>query len=213
MVFFRGPDSLIAAVEDFCPHRGAPLSLGYVENGELVCGYHGLTMGADGKTASMPGQRVQSFPCNKSYSTVERYGFVWVWPGAQDQANPSLIPTLDWAISEEWAYGGGLFHINCDYRLMIDNLMDLMHETYVHASSIGQKENGDSSKGPPMNRFIQGTSGSKHVAPRKLDDHITDTNPVRIVDDFVDDLDPVNLGSMVLFLVTLAGLLTILKSF
>ncbi|MDF5957091.1 hypothetical protein P4110_26090 [Pseudomonas aeruginosa] len=39
-----------------------------------------------------------------------------------------------------WAYGGGLYHIHCDYRLMIDNLMDLTHETYVHASSIGQKE-------------------------------------------------------------------------
>jgi len=33
-----------------------------------------------------------------------------------------------------------MFHIRCDYRLMIDNLMDLTHETYVHASSIGQKE-------------------------------------------------------------------------
>ncbi|BCQ62710.1 hypothetical protein PBOI14_44600 [Pseudomonas sp. Boi14] len=33
-----------------------------------------------------------------------------------------------------------MFHIQCDYRLMIDNLMDLTHETYVHASSIGQKE-------------------------------------------------------------------------
>jgi vanillate O-demethylase monooxygenase subunit len=38
------------------------------------------------------------------------------------------------------AYGGGLYHIACDYRLMIDNLMDLTHETYVHATSIGQKE-------------------------------------------------------------------------
>ena len=38
------------------------------------------------------------------------------------------------------AHGGGLYHIRCDYRLMIDNLMDLTHETYVHATSIGQKE-------------------------------------------------------------------------
>jgi vanillate monooxygenase len=30
--------------------------------------------------------------------------------------------------------------VHCDYRLMIDNLMDLTHETYVHAGSIGQKE-------------------------------------------------------------------------
>ena len=40
----------------------------------------------------------------------------------------------------EWAFGGGLYHIGCNYRLMVDNLMDLTHETYVHATSIGQKE-------------------------------------------------------------------------
>ena len=70
----------------------------------------------------------------------ERHGFVWVWPGAEEQADAALIPRLEWAESPDWAYGGGLYHIHCDYRLMIDNLMDLTHETYVHASSIGQKE-------------------------------------------------------------------------
>ena len=28
--------------------------------------------------------------------------------------------------------------MKCDYRLVLDNLMDLTHETYVHGSSIGQ---------------------------------------------------------------------------
>ncbi|BDM22147.1 aromatic ring-hydroxylating dioxygenase subunit alpha [Pseudomonas sp. LRP2-20] len=140
MVFYRGLEKQVHAVEDFCPHRGAPLSLGYVENGQLVCGYHGLVMGCDGKTVSMPGQRVRGFPCNKTYAAVERHGFIWVWPGDQDKADPATICHLEWAENEQWAYGGGLFHIKCDYRLMIDNLMDLTHETYVHASSIGQKE-------------------------------------------------------------------------
>ncbi|ELF6206745.1 TPA: aromatic ring-hydroxylating dioxygenase subunit alpha [Pseudomonas putida] len=140
IVFYRAQENKVAAVEDFCPHRGAPLSLGYVEDGNLVCGYHGLVMGCDGKTVSMPGQRVRGFPCNKTFAAVERYGFIWVWPGDQAQADPALIPHLEWAVNDEWAYGGGLFHIGCDYRLMIDNLMDLTHETYVHASSIGQKE-------------------------------------------------------------------------
>jgi len=71
---------------------------------------------------------------------VERYGFIWVWPGDAAQAVPEKIPHLDWYDNPEWAYGGGMYHINCDYRLMIDNLMDLTHETYVHSSSIGQKE-------------------------------------------------------------------------
>ena len=52
----------VAALEDFCPHRGAPLSLGRVCEGKLVCGYHGLEMGCEGKTIAMPGQRVRGFP-------------------------------------------------------------------------------------------------------------------------------------------------------
>jgi len=52
MVFFRGLENAVSAVEDFCPHRGAPLSLGRVCNGQLVCGYHGLTMGCDGHTVT-----------------------------------------------------------------------------------------------------------------------------------------------------------------
>ena len=140
MVFFRGLESKVSAVEDFCPHRGAPLSLGRVCNGQLVCGYHGLTMGCDGHTVSMPGHNVRGFEPVKSFPVIERYGFVWVWPGDASKADPSKMPVFEWFENPAWAYGGGLYHIACDYRLMIDNLMDLTHETYVHATSIGQTE-------------------------------------------------------------------------
>ena len=152
IVFYRGPEGRVAALEDFCPHRGAPLSLGSVEDGKLVCGYHGLVMGCDGKTVSMPNQRVQGFPCIKSFPAEERYGFIWVWPGEPEKADPALIHHLEWADNPDWAYGGGLYHIACDYRLMIDNLMDLTHETYVHASSIGQKEIDEA----PVNTRVEG---------------------------------------------------------
>jgi len=140
MVFYRQGDGHVVALEDFCPHRGAPLSLGFIQDGQLTCGYHGLALACDGTVASMPGQRVSSFPRIRAYPVVERHGFIWVWPGEADRADPELIHPFEWAESPQWAYGGGLFHIKCDYRLMIDNLMDLTHETYVHASSIGQKE-------------------------------------------------------------------------
>jgi vanillate O-demethylase monooxygenase subunit len=140
MVFYRGEEGVVAALEDFCPHRGAPLSLGRVIEGRLVCGYHGLEMGCKGQTIAMPGQRVAKFPVIRSFPVVERHGFVWVWPGNAAQADAATIPACPWADNPDWAYGGGMFHIQCDYRLMVDNLMDLTHETYVHASSIGQKE-------------------------------------------------------------------------
>lgn len=140
IVFYRGPGGKAVALDDYCPHRGAPLSLGYVQGDNLVCGYHGLEMGCEGKTVAMPGQRVNGFPCIRSYPVEERYGFIWVWPGEKEKADAALIHHLPWANDPEWAYGGGLYHFNCDYRLMIDNLMDLTHETYLHPTSIGQPE-------------------------------------------------------------------------
>ncbi|OYT87655.1 MAG: Rieske (2Fe-2S) protein [Burkholderiales bacterium PBB6] len=140
IAFWRDAQGQVQAVEDFCPHRGAPLSLGFVRDGQLVCGYHGLAMGGDGKTVSMPGQRTRGFPCARAYPVAERYGFIWVWPGEAAKADVNAIPVPLWHAQEGWAYGGGLYHMPCDYRLLVDNLMDLTHETYVHASSIGQKE-------------------------------------------------------------------------
>ena len=152
IVFYRGPEGIVAALEDFCPHRGAPLSLGTVVEGKLICGYHGLEMGCEGKTVAMPGQRVRGFPAIRAYPTIERYGFVWVWPGDAALADPAKLHHLEWAESPDWAFGGGLYHINCDYRLMIDNLMDLTHETYVHSTSIGQKEIDET----PTNTTVEG---------------------------------------------------------
>lgn len=60
--------------------------------------------------------------------------------GDKSLADPAHLHHLPWAESPQWAYAGGLYHVACDYRLMIDNLMDLTHETYVHATSIGQRE-------------------------------------------------------------------------
>ena len=140
VAFFRRADGNVAAVEDFCPHRGAPMSLGRVEGDHLVCPYHGLVMDGEGRTCSMPKQRVAACPKARSYPVVERYGFVWLWPGDATRADPAAIPAFEWADNPAYAYGGGLYHIKADYRLMIDNLMDLTHETYVHSTSIGQKE-------------------------------------------------------------------------
>lgn len=139
VVLFRTGEGQVAALEDYCPHRGAPLSLGRVLGDGLRCGYHGLHVGCDGVPRAMPGQRLLQIPHVRTFPTVEHAGFVWLWPGEPARSDVSLLPALAWADDPAWAYGGGLYHVACDYRLMIDNLMDLTHETYVHASSIGQK--------------------------------------------------------------------------
>ena len=46
-----------------------------------------------------------------------------------------------------------------------------------------------------MKRFIQGEHrGQGTLLPESLDDYVSDTNPVRVVDVFVDELNLVSLG-------------------
>lgn len=46
-----------------------------------------------------------------------------------------------------------------------------------------------------MKRFIQGEHrGQSTFLPESLDDYVTDTNPVRVLDVFVDELDLIKLG-------------------
>jgi vanillate O-demethylase monooxygenase subunit len=101
-------------------------------------------MGSEGKVIAMPGQNVAGFAANRKFPCKAYAGFVWVWLGEPELAQAADLPKLPWAEDAadhaNWAYGGGYYAIACDYRLMIDNLMDLSHETYVHAGSIGQKE-------------------------------------------------------------------------
>ncbi len=54
-------------------------------------------------------------------------------------ADPALVPDLHWNHDPAWAGDGKTIHVNCDYRLVLDNLMDLTHETFVHGSSIGNE--------------------------------------------------------------------------
>ena len=47
------------------------------------------------------------------------------------------MPDLYWNDHPEWAGDGKTIHVNCSYQLIVDNLMDLTHEQFVHGSSIG----------------------------------------------------------------------------
>ncbi len=54
LVLWRGGNG-IAAFADRCPHRNYPLSEGRVEDGRLVCPYHGWAFLGDGACAEVPG--------------------------------------------------------------------------------------------------------------------------------------------------------------
>ncbi|MES2715959.1 MAG: aromatic ring-hydroxylating dioxygenase subunit alpha [Pseudomonadota bacterium] len=140
MVLYRLQDGSPAALEDACWHRLLPLSLGRLDGDEVVCGYHGLVFNAEGRCTHMPSQEtLNPSACVRSFPVVERHRFVWVWPGDAALADPALIPDLHWNDDPAWTGDGKLITVQCDYRLVIDNLMDLTHETFVHGGSIGDR--------------------------------------------------------------------------
>lgn len=140
LVLYRQTDGRLAALEDACWHRLLPLSMGRLEGDEVVCGYHGLVFNAEGRCTHMPSQEtINPAACVRRFPVAEKHRFVWVWPGDPTLADESLIPDLHWNHDPAWAGDGKMIRVKCDYRLVIDNLMDLTHETFVHGSSIGNR--------------------------------------------------------------------------
>jgi vanillate O-demethylase monooxygenase subunit len=140
LVLYRRSDGRAAALEDACWHRLLPLSKGWRDGDELVCGYHGLIYNSDGRCVHMPSQdTINPSACVRSYPLVERHRYVWAWMGDPALADPRKVPDLHWNDDPAWAGDGNVIHVKCNYRLVVDNLMDLTHETFVHAGSIGNR--------------------------------------------------------------------------
>jgi phenylpropionate dioxygenase-like ring-hydroxylating dioxygenase large terminal subunit len=59
-------------------------------------------------------------------------------------ADPDLIPDMSQMTDPEWAGDGETIHAACNYQLILDNLMDLTHEEFVHGASLGQAELSES---------------------------------------------------------------------
>lgn len=154
MALYRKLDRSVVALRDACPHRLLPLSMGLREGDSIRCRYHGLKLGPDGVAEEMPLRHdpVNKRICAESYVVAERHRFIWVWIGDRDKADPALIPDLWPCSTPGWTFDGGYYHVAADYRLMIDNLMDLTHETHVHSGSIGQPELMEA----PITAYVEG---------------------------------------------------------
>jgi phenylpropionate dioxygenase-like ring-hydroxylating dioxygenase large terminal subunit len=140
VVFWRKENGAVVAMEDRCCHRRMPLRKGILIGDRLQCFYHGFEFEADGSCVHIPGQsaipknaRVRAFP------VVERHNWIWIWMGAPELADKAKIVPYPWRDAKGWGDKGTYFHVRCDYRLIIDNLLDLTHVGFVHRSTIGNQ--------------------------------------------------------------------------
>jgi len=133
IVLYRREDGRPVALDDRCPHRWAPLSKGWLEGDELVCGYHGLRFASEGKCVKVPTQAtIPGKACVHAYPLIERGPFVWIWTGEPAHASDSQPPAIDWIETAGWSKVSGHMVVECNYMLLKENVLDLTHFGYVH---------------------------------------------------------------------------------
>lgn len=137
IVMFRTSNGEIAALEDRCPHRFVPLSMGKRVGDTLQCGYHGLSFGVDGACAEAPNDPEAAIEriCVRAYVAIEKYSVIWLWMGDAALADPEIIPNFSYMSNKEkFGVSRGYSHIKANHQMIADNLLDLSHIHYLHPS-------------------------------------------------------------------------------
>ena len=116
-----------------CPHRGADLSYGRVEDNGLRCVYHGWLFGASGSCLAQPGEpagstfkdRVRSpaYPCHEAGGLILTY---------MGEGEPPMVPSFPFFLSPiEHVWAAKLFH-ECNYLQGLEGNVDPQHVSFLH---------------------------------------------------------------------------------
>jgi vanillate O-demethylase monooxygenase subunit len=138
LVLFATSDGTVVALEDRCPHRFAPLSMGRLEGDALRCMYHGLKFAADGRCIEIPGQeRIPQSACVRRFPLKVVGSWVWVWMGDAALAEEAAIPSTLALDDPGYRLMAGQLDYDAHYLLIDDNLLDLSHLSFTHEKTLG----------------------------------------------------------------------------
>jgi vanillate O-demethylase monooxygenase subunit len=142
LVVWRNGDGVAAVARDLCLHRGAALSLGWVEGNELVCKYHGFRYSSDGHCVKIPANPDAAIPsklCLRMHPVREAYGLIWTqivhdpaspFPDFHEWDDPDYIQILPESVSLRSSAGR-----------QVEGFLDVSHFATVHAPSFGEPDN------------------------------------------------------------------------
>ncbi|MEU1599881.1 aromatic ring-hydroxylating dioxygenase subunit alpha [Streptomyces sp. NPDC005708] len=130
----------VAAFRDLCVHRGAALSLGWIENDRLRCAYHGWTYENSGRCVEVPARPDLPIPpgaCLNSYKAVESGGLIWVCLG-----NPTFdVPRFSEFNDPNYrVMHGESYEWNTSAIRRIENFVDMAHFAWVHPNVLGSRD-------------------------------------------------------------------------
>jgi phenylpropionate dioxygenase-like ring-hydroxylating dioxygenase large terminal subunit len=166
-ILFRDKANKVVALQDQCPHRGAALSLGWLEDGCIRCPYHGWKFGSDGKCVDIPAngndEMISHHAKVRAYDVEEKYGFVWLFYGElKGDERPPIPPLAEAEAGSTWHCSELSFPVDTHYTRVLENSIDVAHLPIVHSTSFGAGL-GDSMVVPDYDVVIEELSGSANI--------------------------------------------------
>ncbi len=142
IVVYRLSNGSLAAAKDICYHRGAPLSLGWVQNDEIICKYHGLRYDSTGRCTCIPAHpngpisprlHLQVLPVQ------EAFGLVWL---RLVDDGPRPLPVMDeWSDPDYLTVLPNDVPMNAAAGRQMEGFLDVSHFAFVHVESFGELDN------------------------------------------------------------------------
>jgi len=132
-VLFRDESGAYGLLDRDCPHRGADLAFGRLENGGLRCAFHGWLFNKDGQCLETPAEPEGSNLCKnvrqRAFPAVERSGIIWAYLG---EGEPPAFPEIDCFVAPEpytFAFKG---LIECNWLQALEVGIDPAHASFLH---------------------------------------------------------------------------------
>lgn len=147
LVLYRNERGEPVAMDAYCPHAGAALADGKVEQGKIQCSLHGRQFDESGRCIAITGQSSTNLSV-QTWPTAEKYGLIWVWVGelvseplspSQSDRSPSLpeLPNIP-ELSSSSTIDKCSFHLSnsfsrqCHPNVVLINAIDANHFNSVH---------------------------------------------------------------------------------
>lgn len=133
LALFRCEDGTLGLVAERCPHRGAALSYGMVEDGCIRCPYHGWKFDKAGQCVDTPAESKESTLKERikidGYEVVERKGLIWAYLGPKPAP---LLPNWQFVVREDYKHDVGITRMPCNWFQIAENNMDPLHVEHLH---------------------------------------------------------------------------------
>lgn len=143
IALWRDRSGQVHALEDRCPHRGAPLSQGVMMGDRLACPYHGVEVRCDGTVTKVPGSpgcKLEGSRAALAFHVQEAHGAVFLYNSSKNVDTPPPLKMPEELTSPEYSNFLCYAEWKGDYRYALDNVMDPMHGTFLHKQSHSMAE-------------------------------------------------------------------------